>query len=97
MIDKIPSNLPPGYTNSINSIDSPREVVIKEGQPESDNVSAEVSFSRDALSLQRLTQAVKESPDVRQDVVHAIQGQLEAGTYQVNAEALADKLLPLLQ
>lgn len=96
MIDKIPSNLPSGYTNSINSVDSQREVV-KKGQPEIDNASAEVTFSRDALSLQRLTQAVKESPDVRQDVVHAIQGQLEAGTYQVNAEALADKLLPLLQ
>lgn len=96
MIDNIPSNSPISYTNSINSVDSQREVVKGE-QSEINNASAEVTFSRDALSLQRLIQSVKESPDVRHDVVHAIQGQLEAGTYQVDAEALADKLLPLLQ
>ena len=60
-------------------------------------VSDEVSLSDDALALQRALQAVRNAPDVRTDVVERIRGEIEAGTYQVNVEALAARLIAFLR
>lgn len=92
MIDKIQPVPPSGYTNGVHRIEGKPEVAQAKGPAD----TAQVSLSGDAMALQRVTQAVKETPDVRVDVVNAIRAQLEAGTYQVNAENLAGKLLPLL-
>jgi flagellar biosynthesis anti-sigma factor FlgM len=96
MIDKVQPNAPANYINNINQV---------EGKPETLNgkshhiggSSAEVSLSSDALALQKIMQTVKESPDIRDDVVQAIQGRIEAGTYQIDAESLAGRLLPLFK
>ena len=93
MINKIQPNQPTGYTNGVHRVEGKLEVV----QTKAHDATAEVSLSNDALALQRATKAVKEAPDVRVDVVESIRTQLEAGTYQVNTERLAEKLLPLLQ
>lgn len=92
MINKVQPTQPTGYTNGIHRVEGKLEAA----QIKAHGDTAQVSLSGDALALQRITQAVKETPDVRVDVVRAIRAQLEAGTYQVNATSLAEKLLPLL-
>jgi negative regulator of flagellin synthesis FlgM len=52
-----------------------------------------VDISERARELARAFQAVDEAPDVRADKVTELQKQIEDGTYQVPAEALARKLL----
>lgn len=37
--------------------------------------------------------AISEAPDIREDKVKAIKEQMEAGTYSVSSEAIADKLI----
>ena len=37
--------------------------------------------------------AISEAPDLREDKVKAIKVQMEAGTYSVSSEAIADKLI----
>lgn len=37
--------------------------------------------------------AISEAPDLREDKVKAIKEQMEAGTYSVYSEAIADKLI----
>lgn len=96
MIDKIQSNPSPYNTDGVNRIAGKQEAVSRKFK-NVDDTSVQVSLSDNALALQRITQAVKDSPDVRIEVVNAIQAKLEAGTYQVNAEALAEKLLPILK
>jgi len=96
MIDKIQSNLPTGYTNSINQV-SKSQLGVSDETSRVGNTSAEIKLSDDALALQRSIQAVKEAPDVRQDVVQVIQQQIEAGAYKVDVGALAEKLLPFMK
>jgi flagellar biosynthesis anti-sigma factor FlgM len=94
MINRVQPNGPAGYSRSV-----PRgegETGKSQESRQIHGASAEVTLSGDALALQRILQAVQNAPDVREDVVHRIQEQLEAGTYQINAETLAEKLLPFL-
>lgn len=96
MIDKIQPNLPSNYTNGIQRVDGKHEV----SQPQVGAISqpaAQVSWSDDALALQRIHQAVKEAPDVRTDVVQAVKAKLEAGTYQVDYDKLAGNILPFIK
>lgn len=46
-----------------------------------------------AKELQVARQAVENAPDIRQDKVDEIKKQLEAGTYNVTAAMVADKLI----
>lgn len=62
--------------------------------------SSEVSSSKDTLALsefakelQIANQAVKKVPDVRQARIDEIKQQMEAGSYNVQASQLAEKLL----
>jgi len=52
-----------------------------------------VEISEQARELARAQQAVEAAPDVRADKVAELKKQIEEGTYNVPAEALADKLL----
>lgn len=96
MIDKIQPGVPAGYTNSVNPAEDKAAIPVG-ATPNIDESSAEVSLSEDAKSLQRVMKAVQDAPEVRTDVVQAIQEQIEAGTYNVDTESLADKLLPFLR
>ena len=48
------------------------------------------SFGKD---IQTAKAAVAGSADIREDVTAPIKAQIQAGTYEVNAESFADKLL----
>lgn len=62
-------------------------------RPEKD----EVSISEAAKTLQEAREAVRNSPDVREDKVAAIKKLIDEGTYPVNTEAVVDKLLSVVK
>jgi flagellar biosynthesis anti-sigma factor FlgM len=96
MIDKIQPKLPASYTNDVTRAGGRPGVAPEKGR-EIGGASAEVSLSGDALALQQILHAAKDAPDVRDDVVRTMRDKLAAGTYTVNAEALAERLLPLVK
>ena len=56
------------------------------------NFSDQLEISNMGKDIQVAKQAVKNSPDVREDVVASIKERLSAGTYQVNTDEFADRL-----
>ncbi|RKM54326.1 flagellar biosynthesis anti-sigma factor FlgM [Butyrivibrio sp. X503] len=52
-----------------------------------------VSFSSIGKDIQVAKQAVKATPDVREDVVAKFKAAIKNGTYDVSGEDFADKLL----
>jgi flagellar biosynthesis anti-sigma factor FlgM len=96
MLDKIQSNLPAGYTQPVNRTGSQTPAPHASSRPLG-GPAAEVSLSSEAVTLQKALKAAQEGPDIRADIVQAIQDQLKAGTYRVDANSLADKLMPFMK
>jgi len=96
MVDRIQPASPVHYTNEVNRLEGQSAGSQQTVRPASD-LSAELSLSGDAKAIQRALQAIKDTPDVRQDVVQQLRGDIEAGRYEVNAEALAGRLLSFLR
>lgn len=55
--------------------------------------SDKVEISNFGKDLQIAKQAVQDSADVREDVVAKFKSQIENGTYDVDSESFADKLI----
>jgi len=53
----------------------------------------QAQFSNRGIELAKARTALSGVPDVREDLVAELRGQIQAGTYQVPVEALAGKLL----
>ncbi len=53
----------------------------------------QITLSRGAEEMSRLTSAVNALPDVRTEKVETIRNAVQSGTYSVRAEMVADKLL----
>ena len=52
-----------------------------------------VNLSTKARDIQQLKDAVSQLPDVREDKVNELKGQVEAGTYTVNGQKIAEKMV----
>lgn len=52
-----------------------------------------VQISSVGRDIQVAKQAVSNTPDVREELVSSLKARIDAGTYSVSAEQLADKLL----
>lgn len=52
-----------------------------------------VQISSIGKDFQTAKAAVAASPDIREDVTASIKAKLQSGTYQVDAESFADKLM----
>jgi len=94
MIDKISGGLPAGYTRESKPV--PEATETEQNKLRAGTPSAEVELSKEAQLLQKATQAAKDAPDVRTNVVQGIQNQLQAGTYSVNYQKLAKQLISIL-
>ena len=55
--------------------------------------SDQLSISQAGYSHQVAKAAVSEASDVREDKIARLKAQIQAGTYSVSTEALADKML----
>ena len=49
--------------------------------------------NRTSLTLSRIREAIRNTPDVRNDRVEAVRNKLRSGEYKVDAEKLAEKVL----
>jgi flagellar biosynthesis anti-sigma factor FlgM len=96
MIDKVQSNFPAGYTTNVNHSER-KPGMADEKSYQFDVDSAEVNLSENALAMHQIRQAANETPDIRGDVVQGILDRLEAGTYQIDLERLAENLLPFFK
>ena len=96
MIDKIQSGLSANHSGDVPHVEGRPASVADKGR-RSDGTSAEVQLSQEARDLQRLVQTVHDAPDVREDLVNEIRTQIEQGTYQIDVQALARRLMPLLR
>lgn len=52
-----------------------------------------VQISQAGRDFQIARDAVKNAPDVREDIVADIKGRIEAGTYEVSGDAFAEKVI----
>ncbi len=64
--------------------------VYRLSQPEADS---SVKISSTAQNLHQLEAQIKAAPDVDSDKVNALRAAIADGSYQVNAESVADKML----
>ena len=95
-----------GNISSINSINSrayvsgtteTQKVEGREDQPVEKNVeltpSDKVSLSKESKDIQLAKEAVAAEPDIRADIVDPIKQKIADGTYEVNAEKVAENLI----
>lgn len=59
--------------------------------------SDQLVLSSAGKDMQVAKQAVKNSPDIREDLTSRIKAQMQSGTYHVSAEAFADKLMKKME
>lgn len=57
------------------------------------STAEKVKWSDDAKLMSEGLQAVKDAPDVRTDKIAALKAKIAAGTYKVDPDALAEKML----
>ena len=93
MIDKTQSDLPIGLARDPHRAeaepDIPRERFTQ--------VSGQVTIPKAIPARQRTVRATREIQDNRQDLVRDLQSQIAIGSYRIDANALAEKLLPLVR
>jgi negative regulator of flagellin synthesis FlgM len=77
------------YQKSDNSaVSSDKQVTSAALNPEE-----KVDLSTKAKDIQQAKNALNSLPDVREEKVQEIKAQVEKGTYKVNAEKIADKMV----
>ena len=80
MVDKVAATQKPA---------APQRAPATEPQPAGDRVS----LSPRARELAAARRALEVIPDVRTDKVADLKARIEAGTYRIDSEAIADKML----
>ena len=62
-------------------------------KPRGATPSDHVTVSSDALLSSKIQQAIKDAPDVREDLVERVKSAVKNGSYQVNSREIAEALL----
>jgi negative regulator of flagellin synthesis FlgM len=62
-------------------------------QQSAGNEGAIVTLSETSKEIQRAREVIEAEPDVRREEVEAIKNKVEKGTYEVDAEKTAEKML----
>ena len=65
---------------------------VEGAAPARSSGSSKVEGSDSAKQMSEISKLVREAPDVRIDLVNDIKSRIEAGTYEVNLDKLAEKL-----
>ncbi len=60
---------------------------------ESDKKADKVKISKEAKNIKKMQKALKEQPEIRQEKVDKIKQQVSNGTYKVNPEKIAEKII----
>lgn len=86
---KFPSIPPVAYVKKAGALQKQTDIQLSRSPAAGDPVS----LSPQALELQAARATVAGMPDIREEKVAAIRAQIEAGTYVVDSEKIADKLI----
>lgn len=72
---------------------------LKKGKTAKEEISSssipqeKVEFSDTAKEMQQMKNAVDQIPDIRESKVEALKSQINSGTYKVNGEEVAKKII----
>ena len=78
----------------VNQVQEKDEVDAAAEQPEQQQTKADtVALSDAAKNIQEAQNQLEAIPDVREDKVAELKEQIENGTYEIDAEKIADKML----
>lgn len=69
---------------NISKVKNVKEVTVKQDEVEISKVGRDISVAREAI---------KKTPDIRQDKVNDIIERMESGTYDVTAKEVANKIV----
>lgn len=61
------------------------------------NFKDELSISNEAKEIQQLMKKLKDIPDVREEKINEIKERIKSGTYEINPEKIAEKMLNRLK
>ena len=82
------------YVKESANIQSPQDMAKSaEAQQKREIPEDKVSLSSSAKDMRIASDAVAAAPEVRQEVVTGIKASVDNGTYQVNPEKIADKMV----
>jgi negative regulator of flagellin synthesis FlgM len=87
----------PGTGSPVEKISLPKPVAPGGSNSSPAGEADSVHITQSARSLQALSQAVQDTPDVDTARVSAVQQQIESGQYTVNPDRIASRLLQLEQ
>lgn len=79
------------YNNNIGKTSPKKELQKNVGGKDAMNVSQE------AKTFSAILQAVKKSPEIREEKVNALKASIENNTYKIDNEKLADKLIERME
>lgn len=72
---------------------SATDAAAKSTSPAIDSSAVKPEISSKAREFSQAKEAAAKAPDVREDKIAELKRRISAGTYQVNAQALADKMV----
>jgi negative regulator of flagellin synthesis FlgM len=78
--------------NSSNSPDKPQPSPSKEAEDKSSSQD-KVELSVESKEMQKVYDVLQMTPDVRDEKVSALKESIQQGQYQIDSEALADKMI----
>ncbi len=96
---KVNTNAPPSTNTTVDKAGGAQapHSAPKTGEPKPSAAaigsSSHVEISDKARLMQKAAEAVRQAPEVRSDRVAALKKSISEGTYRVDSEAVADKLV----
>jgi negative regulator of flagellin synthesis FlgM len=68
---------------------------VKDTEKDSENIVSEdkVEISSKALDLKAMQEQAMQAPDVRMDMIASIKTRLDSGTYEINHEQIAERMV----
>ncbi len=91
------NNVNPGQQAYVRELESakPADVTTDETQKVEQKTAVEdkVSLSANARDINIAKNAVQAAPEIREEAVQDIKKQVDAGTYEIDSEKIADKIV----
>ena len=83
-----------GIDAYVNQVQDKNKVETPENKPEKSAVKADTVVISDAAKrIQEARRQLDEIPDVREDKVAELRNQIQNGTYEINADKIAGKMI----
>lgn len=82
-------------TNIVNAVQGVKSKTVRPTSSASDVSGDSMDLSGRAEDMSTAMDALRTAPEVRQNRVDAVRGQIEKGEYEVDGGAIADKILGL--